>query len=157
MKITIKNRLAALIRMKGLRSASEFARRMTEAGFRMSSSHATRFEKEDMPATDLRFLNAVCNVLQCSPHDLYEFYVELGANEEIDPGLDLPSHTIFRRLGTPTAVQPPPIESAVAPVEPQQSPPPSVRSPKKEPKAPSTKPFDMDTGPKLTVFPYGKK
>lgn len=157
MKIIIKNRLALLIRMKGLRSASEFARRMTDAGFKMSSSHATRFEKEDMPATDLRFLNAACNVLQCSPQNLYDFHVELDANEEINPRWCLPIDTEFRRVGSPTAVQPLPLGSAVVPVEPQPSPPSSVSPPKKEPKAPGTKPFDMDTGPKLTVFPYGKK
>ena len=84
MKVTLKNRLAVLIRMRGQRSASEFGRRMTEAGFAMSSSHASRFEKEDMPATDLRFVNAACNVLQCMPDDLYDITVDLAADEELD-------------------------------------------------------------------------
>ena len=47
MKITLKNRLSELLRNRRIRSASEFGRRMVDAGFSMSSSHATRFEKDD--------------------------------------------------------------------------------------------------------------
>lgn len=154
MKITVKNRLAAFLRMKGLRSASQFARLMTEAGFPMSRSHATRYEREDMPATDLRFINAACNVLQCLPHSLYDYDIELEPSEELDPTLHLPPHAVIRRVGTASTVTPPRPEVAVAPVVSQPFSPPSV--PAAKPKA-KPRPFDMDTGPQVTVFPYGKK
>ncbi len=61
-----------------------------------SSSHASRFEKDDMPATDLRFVNAACNVLQCLPDDLYDITIDLAAGEELDPTLVFPRHAIVR-------------------------------------------------------------
>ena len=105
MKITIKNRLAVLIRMRGLRSASEFGRRMTEAGYSMSSSHATRFDKEDIPAIDLRFINAACNVLQCLPNDLFDIVIDLDDDEEVDPSFMIPRHAIIRRANEPMLTQ----------------------------------------------------
>lgn len=49
MKITLTNRIAVLIREQ-INSASEFGRRMTAAGFPISSSHASRYEKDSAPA-----------------------------------------------------------------------------------------------------------
>ena len=155
MKVTIKNRLAVLIRMRGLRSASEFGRRMTEAGFTMSSSHASRFEKDDMPATDLRFVNAACNVLQCLPDDLYDITIDLATGEELDPTLVIPRHAVVRCEQS----QPRPATGGVAsaaPLAPVVPTPPTPRVPGKAKPAGTKKVVDADTGPKVTLFPYGK-
>uniref|UniRef100_E6PV02 Uncharacterized protein n=1 Tax=mine drainage metagenome TaxID=410659 RepID=E6PV02_9ZZZZ len=159
MKVTLKNRLAVLIRMRGLRSASEFGRRMTEAGFAMSSSHASRFEKDDMPATDLRFVNAACNVLQCLPDDLYEITIDLAADEDLDPTLVFPRHVIVRREHADLNVSGNQVASA--PPSMPVSPTPLTHAPgkaKAKPKPVETKNklADADTGPKVTLFPYGK-
>jgi len=162
MKVTLKNRLAVLLRMRGLRSASEFGRRMTEAGFAMSSSHASRFEKDDMPATDLRFVNAACNVLQCLPNDLYEITVELAADEELDPTLVFPRHAIVRyeqaqlRADADHVVSVAPA-TRVMPASPTTA----TRmlgkpEAKAKPVGTKNKVADDDTGPKVTLFPYGK-
>lgn len=153
MKMTVKNRLAVLIRMRGLRSASEFGRRMTEAGFAMSSSHASRFEKDDMPATDLRFMNAACNVLQCLPDDLYDITIDLAADEEMDPTITFPRHAIVRREHGAPGMQNPG-HNAANPVLTSPSPSTDMRG---KPKSGSkSKALDPDTGPKITLFPYGK-
>jgi DNA-binding Xre family transcriptional regulator len=155
MKVTIKNRLAVLIRMRGLRSASEFGRRMTEAGFAMSSSHASRFEKDNMPATDLRFVNTACNVLQCLPDDLYDITIDLAAGEELDPALVLPRHAVVRY----EQAQPRPATGGVAsaaPLAPVAPTPPTQRVPGRAKPAGIKKAVDADTGPKVTLFPYGK-
>lgn len=158
MKITIKNRLSALIRLRGLRSASEFARRMTEAGFKMSVSHATRFEKEDMPSTDLRFVNAVCNVLQCLPHSLYDIQIELEQSEELDPTLNPPAHAVIRRIATGGPQTALPVASLPVPVSSMALvPPPLKTDPVKAKSSPTNRAVDPDTGPKLTIFPYLKK
>jgi DNA-binding Xre family transcriptional regulator len=159
MKVTIKNRLAVLIRMRGLRSASEFGRRMTEAGFAMSSSHASRFEKDDMPATDLRFVNAACNVLQCLPDDLYDITIDLAAGEELDPTLVFPRHAVLRYEQSQPRHATGGVDSAapIAPVAPTPPTPPTPRVPgKAKPAGTKSKVADADTGPKVTLFPYGK-
>ncbi len=102
MKITISNRLAILIRQRQINSASEFGRRMTAAGYSMSSSHASRYLKDEGPALDLRFINVACNVLQCLPNEFYEITVELDAGEEIDPLVVLPRHAIVMNRNTPS-------------------------------------------------------
>lgn len=156
MKVTIKNRLAVLIRMRGLRSASEFGRRMTEAGFAMSSSHASRFEKDDMPATDLRFVNAACNVLQCLPDDLYDITIDLAADEEPDPTLVFPRHAVVRYEQSQPRPAPGGVISAL-PVAPTPLTPPTPRMPgKAKPAGTKKKVADADTGPKVALFPYGK-
>ena len=97
MKIEIKNRLSVLIRVRGLRGASDFGRRMTAAGFPMSASHASRFLKAKMPATTIRFLRAACHVLQCTPDDLYDMTIELDRDEPLDPTWILPRHAVVLR------------------------------------------------------------
>lgn len=71
----------------------------------MSPSHATRFEKADMPAVNLHFINAACNVLQCLPSCLQEIQVDLEENEELDPGLMLPAHAVIRRMNATNTAQ----------------------------------------------------
>jgi len=90
MKIFLKNRLAQLIRQRNINSASEFARQMTAAGFKMSNSHASRYEKEDYPAFDKKFISTACNLLQCLPSDFFEIVIELDPGEELDPMIVLP-------------------------------------------------------------------
>lgn len=154
MKITIKNRLAVLIRMRGLRSASEFGRRMTEAGFTLSSSHASRFEKDDMPATELRFINAACNVLQCLPDDLYEIVIELRDDEELDPSLAIPRHALILRANEsmPTQAEPADTSTRIRDTSAQ-----TITTEQKVKVSSQRKAIDPDTGPKVTLFPYGKK
>lgn len=157
MQITIKNRLSVLLRLRGIRSASEFGRRMTAAGFPMSSSHASRFEKEDLPAIDLRFINAACNVLQCMPNDLYDIRLNMEPAEALDPLVEIPRHAVTFREGQITAAQSiPPAEidtptskATTTPTQPQAA-------SSKAKGGDKSKPIDPDTGPKVTLFPYGK-
>jgi len=92
MKITIRNRLAVLIRERKLNSASEFGRRMTEVGFELSSSQASRYMKNDPPPFTVKFVQYACNVLQCFPNDFYEIVIEYGPNEVLDPTVVIPHH-----------------------------------------------------------------
>lgn len=119
MKITITNRLAVLIRQRKINSATEFGRRMTAAGYPMSSSHASRYEKDDSPRFDLKFMNAACNVLQCTPNELYELIIDLEPTEATDPLVTFPRHAIITKDGgsAPVAapsnpVAPPPTSTA---------------------------------------------
>lgn len=157
MKITLTNRIAVLIREKQINSASEFGRRMTAAGFPISSSHASRYEKDSAPAFDLKFINAACNVLQCLPNDLYNITIELEEDESLDPTLALPRHAIVLR--SERAHQ----SGAVFQAEPVTSQ--AIRPPRARSTAPRTsskatlKPLvnpDVDTGPSGVLFPYAK-
>ncbi len=157
MQITIKNRLSVLLRMCGIRSASEFGRRMTAAGYPMSSSHASRFEKEDMPAIDPRFINAACNVLQCLPNDLYDIRLELEPNEVLDPLMAVPRHAVILRGGQTTVAQPiPPAETDTPTSKATTTPTQPQAASSKAKGGAKSKPIDPDTGPKVTLFPYGK-
>lgn len=151
MKLKIKNRLAVLLRQRQIRSASEFGRRMTLAGYPISSSHASRYEKELPPAFDLEFINAACNVLQCLPSDLYEITVELEVGEDIDPALIIPRHALV--LGEGTQLHKTPIQPPVTLTEPAV--PSSGRViPKvgRKEKAPTK----SATGPSGSIFPFSK-
>lgn len=157
MKITINNRLGILIRQRKLNSASEFARQMTDAGFKMSSSHASRYEKENPPAFDLKFINVACNVLQCLPNELYDIQVELEPGEEVDPMVILPHHALVKHVSSSvepeknTTVKQPPKTEAKEPGKTEIAPQKSRKSFKDE---------DEDsnaTGPSGVLFPFKKK
>ncbi len=157
MKITLTNRIAVLIRERQINSASEFGRRMTAAGFPISSSHASRYEKDSAPAFDLKFINAACNVLQCLPNDLYNITIELEEGESLDPTLALPRHAVVLRAErteeSATVLQ-------AAPVIPQATRVPTKRGDatkdsSKAPLKPVVNP-DEDTGPSGVLFPYAK-
>jgi DNA-binding Xre family transcriptional regulator len=157
MQITIKNRLSVLLRMRGIRSASEFGRRMTAAGFPMSSSHASRFEKEDLPAIDLRFINAACNVLQCMPDHLFDIRLDLEPDEVLDPLVDIPRHAAIFREGQVTAAQSIPSAQTIAPTSKATTMPTQPQAAGSKAKGGAkSKSIDPDTGPKVTLFPYGK-
>ena len=94
MEIILKNRLAILLRQRNIPSASEFGRLMTAAGCKLSSSHASRYEKQTSPPFDLNFINVACNVLQCLPNELYDITIKLNKNEKIDPLVVIPRHAI---------------------------------------------------------------
>ncbi len=153
MKIILKNRLAELLRKRRIRSASEFGRRMVEAGYPMSSSHATRFEKDDPPATDIRFVTAACNVLQCMPSDLYEITIEVEPGETIDPvTLVPPAHAVVIKGGIiqhqtlPTPAETPSEPEATAAL-------PTTSGPRS--KSPTSKNApNKTTGPSGNIFPY---
>lgn len=170
MKITITNRLAVLIRQRKINSATEFGRRMTAAGYPMSSSHASRFEKENSPGFDLKFMNVACNVLQCTPNELYEMVVELGPTEANDPLVTFPRHAILTRDGNhtpiaamPNSVAPPYTPASLASPVPSASPDPvnptlselKVKINKKSAPNP-VKSNDSDTGPSGVIFPFAK-
>jgi len=158
MKITINNRLAILIRQRQINSASEFARRMTAGGYTMSSSHASRYEKENSPAFDLKFVNVACNVLQCLPNELYDIQVELEPDEDIDPLVILPRHAIItRRLPTSNEGAPPAtIESQPLPASKTTQ---AVVVPEKAPSKREKKsaPASTETGPSGVLFPFKKE
>jgi DNA-binding Xre family transcriptional regulator len=170
MKITITNRLAILIRQRKINSATEFGRRMTAAGYPMSSSHASRFEKENSPGFDLKFMNAACNILQCTPNELYEMVVEMEPTEAIDPLVTFPRHAIITRGGNhaPVAAMPVPIttpamQTVATPVVQAQTLDPisptlselKVKTNKKTAPSP-VKSNDSDTGPSGVIFPFTK-
>lgn len=155
MKITLKNRLSELLRKRRIRSASEFARRMTEAGYPMSSSHATRFEKDDPPATDLRFVTIACNVLQCMPSDLYEIIIQIEPGETIDPGaLVPPPHAVVLTGGV--------VQQPVLPTQADARPEPHAQSRQTSIVGAGSKGSSLKsttnktTGPSGVIFPYKK-
>jgi|JI6StandDraft_1071083.scaffolds.fasta_scaffold649817_2 hypothetical protein len=94
MKISLSNRLSVLLRERRVPSASEFARLMTAAGFTMSSSNASRYERESPPSFDLTFVATACNVLSCLPNELYGITITLEPGEAIDPRLQVPRHAL---------------------------------------------------------------
>lgn len=170
MKITITNRLSILMRQRKINSATEFGRRMTAAGYPMSSSHASRFEKDDSPRFDLKFMNAACNVLQCTPNELYEMVIELEPMEVNDPLVVFPRHAIIMRSGdqiqvattqnsetnsfTPTVstsprpvVAPDPVSQVMIELK--------AKINKKSDPTP-VKSDDSDTGPSGVIFPFAK-
>jgi len=170
MKITITNRLAVLIRQRKINSATEFGRRMTAAGYPMSSSHASRFEKENSPGFDLKFMNTACNVLQCTPNELYEMVVELEPTEAADPLVTYPRHAIIMKgsnhapgASMPIPVTPPPVPAAPAPLVPPASldsvnPALTELKTKVNKKSAPTpvKSNESDTGPSGVIFPFVK-
>ena len=159
MKITTTNRLAVLIRERQMGSASEFGRRMTAAGYPMSSSHASRYEKGDAPAFDQKFVNVACNVLQCLPNELYRITVELDPREELDPLVILPRHAIVirREITSDTKSHLPIDNGAQAQTWPAPSPTSATRI-KISGKggAKPAAPADDDAGPSGSVFPFLK-
>ena len=158
MKITVTNRIAVLIRERQINSASEFGRRMTAAGFPISSSHASRYEKDTAPAFDQKFVSTACNVLQCLPNELYNITIELDEDEALDPTLALPRHAIVLRTGKKEETV---MAHQVTPIRPQVSQP-TVEKAKTATKPASNanlKPvvdYDEDTGPSGVLFPYAK-
>lgn len=158
MKTTLTNRIAVLIREKQINSASEFGRRMTAAGFPISSSHASRYEKESAPAFDLNFINAACNVLQCLPNDLYNITIELDEGESLDPTLALPRHAIVL-LGGRTAEAATVLQAAPVSLQAGQPPTDRGRASYKTTGKVQLKPVvdpDQTTGPSGVLFPYVK-
>lgn len=102
MKIQLKNRLHVLLRERGLRSASQFARRMSaEQGYALSPTHARRYLRDVAPPWDVRFVTAACNVLQCLPNDLYQIDVD-RAEDEMTPHSVPPDSTRYGRREAPT-------------------------------------------------------
>lgn len=158
MKITTTNRLAVLIRERQMSSASEFGRRMTAAGFPMSSSHASRYEKDGAPAFDLKFVNVACNVLQCLPNELYGITVELDPGEDLDPLVILPRHAIMIRRETTSDTKGKESVDNTSPV--QASPGSSSTTTRNKPSGKSgvkaIAPNDDDAGPSGSVFPFLK-
>ena len=165
MKIFLKNRLNLLIRQRGIYSASEFGRRMTAAGFPLSSSHASRYEKEDSPPFDHKFLKVACNVLQCTPNEFYDIRVELEEKETIDPLIILPRHADVVRSeptevqAVTTSIQNKPSDSSSVASKPVISTP--TKSAQLEVKvvpksAPRKLPTIDDTGPSGIIFPFIK-
>lgn len=152
MKLKIKNRLAVLLRQRQIRSASEFGRRMTLAGYPISSSHASRYEKDNPPAFDLEFVNTACNVLQCLPSDLYEITVEVEVGEDIDPALTIPRHALVLGSGG-TQLHMSPIQSPVTLPEPVAQSSGSVSPMVGRKEKASTK---SATGPSGSIFPFTK-
>ncbi len=159
MKITVTNRIAVLIRERQINSASEFGRRMTAAGFPISSSHASRYEKDSAPAFDQKFISTACNVLQCLPNDLYNITIELEEDEPLDPTLALPRHAIVLRTGK--TEEPAMVGSQVTPkmTEVTQAATEKAKTASKPASRAHLKPVvdpDEDTGPSGILFPYAK-
>jgi DNA-binding Xre family transcriptional regulator len=145
MKITMNNRIPVLMRQRKINSASEFARRMTAAGYPLSRSHASRYEKNNPPAFDQRFIEAVCNVLCCLPDDLYEIVIELEPGEELNPYLALPPHAIVRqKKGKAGFVQNEEVAEVPEPVAKKRE------TPRKSLEE------SVDTGPIGVLFPFAK-
>ena len=90
MKVILGNRIAVLLCERKINSASELGRRMTEAGYVMSPSHASRYLKKTPPKFNIRFLNVACNVLQCMPNELFDIRIEQLKTP--DPLVFLPRH-----------------------------------------------------------------
>lgn len=157
MNIILKNRLAQLIRQRNINSASEFARRMTAAGFKMSSSHASRYEKEDYPAFDKKFMSTACNLLQCLPSDFFEIVIELDPEEELDPMVVLPRSGVVVKKHSQThfLASQSPVQEEVSKPEKKLAKTLADEKPKTE-KTQQAYQFSEDTGPSGLIFPFKK-
>ena len=93
MKLTIRRRLNIVVREKKLKTATGFAKAMTDAGYKLSTSQAARYLNDDpSPAMSLPFIEAACNVFQCLPSDLFDITMDITQGETLDPLLAIPQH-----------------------------------------------------------------
>ena len=95
MKITLSNRLVVLLAERKIRMATDFARLLADHGYTISSSQASRYLKDEMPALSLDFIGAVCGALHCTPNDLFEIKVVCEAGDTFDPKIRLPAHAVI--------------------------------------------------------------
>jgi hypothetical protein len=148
MKVELKNQLPALLKARGIRSATAFGKRLTgETGHALSTSQATRYLKDDPPAFTREFVAAACEVLQCFPSELYAITITLGAEETLDPALEVPHHTVvLREPADPD--QPPPEEPVPGPQRVGRD---GTQRPDKQEQS-----ISNDTGPSPTIFPGGE-
>ncbi len=77
MKVKVTYRLSVVLAERRIKTATAFAKLMTEYGYSLSTSQATRYlnEGNNAPALSLGFVEAACTVLRCSPGDLYEVVI----------------------------------------------------------------------------------
>lgn len=150
MKITLSNRLPVALAERGIRSAAEFGRKLTDVGgYPLSTAQATRYMKDSTPQFERAFIQAACNVLQCMPNDLFAISVELAPGEEIDQRVSLPWHAGIKRLPMPgkstnEVADLPPVNSLKSA---------SSSASEIAKKRASFKSDDSITGPSATVFP----
>lgn len=91
MKLQIRPRLDIVVVEKKIKTATNFAERMTEAGYKLSTSQAARYLNDSPPpAMTVAFIEAACNVLQCLPSDLFDITITTEPGETLDPLLAIP-------------------------------------------------------------------
>lgn len=101
MKITIRPRLNIIVLEKKIKTATNLAKVMTEAGYKLSTSQAARYMNDDPPpAMSADFIETACNVFQCLPNELFDITLEVAQDETIDPLLAIPQHA-KRITGSP--------------------------------------------------------
>ena len=71
-------RLAVVMAERKIRTVTELTRRLKEQGLEVSSSHMTRFMRDNPPSLTLPFLTALCNALACQPSDLFQWIAVPG-------------------------------------------------------------------------------
>ena len=152
MRITVENGLPELLAERRVPSASEFARRMEPyLGKKLSTSQITRYMRDPPPSFDLRFIEAACNALGCLPGDLFKIRIECGPDDDLSV-----LGTLSRRVDVVRAGAPPtPPTPAAAPVHGTDAPAPSIGH--KPAGGPRPVKVSIHTGPKVDVFPFGRK
>ncbi|GAQ26391.1 hypothetical protein SAMD00023378_0074 [Ralstonia sp. NT80] len=116
MKLTIQSRLNIIVREKKLKTATGFAKAMTDAGYKLSTSQAARYLNEDpSPAMSLPFIEAACNVFQCLPSDLFDITMEITQGETLDPLLAIPQQVKRIVIEAPPRAPVTPLKSSEPP------------------------------------------
>lgn len=150
MKIQIENRIGVLAGERGIRNANAFCQQLNkDVGFKISRTQAWRYFSEDPPAFSIAFTQAVCQLLNCLPNELYSITVTLDENEEIPITMEAPRHAIVtRRKGksTKAAKKPNPKPEKVEVLNNDGS--------AKDDKAGSEN-WSKDVGPSGDIFPFG--
>lgn len=80
-------RLAVVMAERKIRTVTELTRRIKEQGLEVSSSHMTRFMRDNPPSLTLPFLTALCHALDCQPTDLFH-WVEVPSGDTLIAATD---------------------------------------------------------------------
>jgi len=140
MKVKIRPRLDLLINERKIKTATNFAKQMTAAGYKLSTSQAARYMNDSpQPTFSVGFVEAACNVLQCLPTDLYDITITTDPGEVLNPFLAIP-YNAKRLTAEPSASSdaPPAPEAATSPTVPWEG------------------KYGV-AGPKITALPQPKK
>ena len=148
MQITVKNGFREILAERRISSASALARRMAPfLGKELSVSQITRYMYDPPPRFDLKFIEAACNALGCLPTDLFKISIKCGPDDDLSA-----LGTLSRRVDVVrVAADPAPSARANGTDGPAPS---AEQTPAEGPRHTDA---SIHTGPKVDVFPFGRK
>lgn len=82
MKGRLRFRIRVMMAERDILKATQLAELLNEVGYKISSSHLTRYLTSSPPALSLEFLSALCSALRCDWKQLFEWIDDGGADVE---------------------------------------------------------------------------